>query len=120
MTAEVLAFPTTSQIRAIVEHEIPATVSTLPDRSAEEAADVPLHEILRRAVVAYRQGEAREHGSLAHRHHLAIAHAYLDAAAIIAGRPEVARELAQSLDLAIYDIRRLTRIARDYDGPSPA
>lgn len=116
MTAEVLAFPTTGQLRAIVEHDVPAPVRNLPTRSV----DAPLHEILRKAVVAHRAGESREPGSLAHRHHLAIAHTYLDAAAIVAGNPDAARELAQCLENSVYDIRALARIAQDADGPHTA
>ncbi|QOD06006.1 hypothetical protein [Pseudarthrobacter sp. BIM B-2242] len=116
MTAEVFTFPTTGQLRAIVEHDVPAPVRILPTRSA----DAPLHEILRKAVVAHRAGEARERGSFAHRHHLAIAHTYLDAAAILAGNPDAAQEMAQCLDASVYDIRALSRIARDSGGPHTA
>lgn len=116
----VLAFPATDLARSLVERAVPATVRVLPDRTAVNEADRPLHEMLRKAVVAYRAGEDRAPGSLGHRHHLAIAHAYLDSAEILTGVPGAAGELAQCLDVAIFDIRKLARIARDYAGPSPA
>lgn len=116
----VLAFPATDFARSLAERAVPATVRSLPDRAAVNEADRPLHEILRKAIVAFRSGEDRTPGSLGHRHHLAIAHTYLDAAEILTGVPGAAGELAQCLDVAIFDVRKLARIARDYAGPAHA
>lgn len=103
----VLAFPATDLARSVAE------------RAAVNAADRPLREMLRKAVVAYRAGEDRTPGSIDHRHHLAVAHAYLDAAEIVTEATGGASELSQCLDMAILDIRKLTRIARDYAGLRP-
>lgn len=90
----------------------PATVNVV--------SDVVLHELLRKAVVAHRAGEARPAGSLAHRHHLAVSVAILDAVQIVMGVSGIAQELGQSIDVGITDVRKLTRIARDFDGPRTA
>lgn len=98
----------------------------LPQQEATESLpsavipDPVLHEMLRKAVASYRTGEDRVPGSLSHRHHLAVAHAYLDAIAVVLGSPGIAHELAHCLDAGIFEVRRLTRIARDYDGPASA
>jgi hypothetical protein len=119
MTATVLDFPTVDQAGLSgLERDTDAVITHLVPRASAPAE--PLHEILRKAVVSYRSSDARTPGSFASRHHLAIAHAYLDAAAIIAGHPDVAHELARSLEAGIFDIKKLTRIARDFDGPAPA
>lgn len=83
-------------------------------------SDTVLHELLRKAVVAHRAGEARTPGSLSHRHHLAVSHAVLDAIEIVMGVCGVAKELGQCLDVHITDVRKLTRIAREFDGPHSA
>lgn len=119
MTATVLDFPSLAQAQLPgIDRDTDAVITHLVPRVSAPAE--PLHEILRKAVVAYRSSEVRSPGSFASRHHLAICHAYLDAAAIIAGHPDIAHELAQCLDVGIFDIKKLTRIARDFDGPSPA
>ena len=119
MTATVLDFPSVAQAQLPgIERETDAVITPLVPRVS--VPDEPLYEILRKAVVAYRSSEARASGSFASRHHLAICHAYLDAAAIIAGHPDIAVELAQCLDVGIFDIKKLTRIARNFDGPAPA
>jgi len=116
----VLAFPATDHARSLAERAVPATVRELPDRAAVNTDDRPLHEMLRKAVVSYRAGEERTPGSIGHRHHLAVAHAYLDAVEILTGTAGAAGELSQCLDVAIFDIRKLARIARDYAGPAHA
>jgi hypothetical protein len=119
MTATVLDFPSLDQAQLpAVERDTEAVITRLVPRVSAPAE--PLHEILRKAVVAYRSSEVRSPGSFASRHHLAICHAYLDAAAIVAGSPDIAPELGRSLDAGIFDIKKLTRIARDFDGPAPA
>lgn len=119
MTATVLDFPTVAQAQLPgLDRGADAVITHLVPRASAPAE--PLYEILRKAVVAYRSSDARTPGSFASRHHLAICHAYLDAAAIIAGHPDIAHELAQCLDVGIFDIKKLTRIARDFDGPAPA
>lgn len=91
------------------------------DRAAgQPISDAVLHELLRKAVVAHRAGEARTPGSLAHRHHLAIAVALLDAIQIVLGSCGLAQELERCMNAGITDIRALTRIARDFDGPQSA
>lgn len=112
----VISFPTTGQPAApAADLGADAVVTPLVPRAA--AAVDPLYEILRKAVVSYRAHAARGRGSFAARHHLAIAHAYLDAAALVAGNADAAGELAQCLDVEIFDIKRLAAIARSYDGP---
>lgn len=83
-------------------------------------ADPVLHELLRKAVVAHRAGDARVPGSLGHRHHLAVSCALVDAIETVMGVPGIATELGRCLDAGITDIRYLARAARDYDGPQPA
>lgn len=83
-------------------------------------ADTVLHELLRKAVVAHRAGEARVPGSLGHRHHLAVSAAVLDAIEIVMGVQGLASVLGQSLNTRVTDVRRLSRIARDFDGPQTA
>ncbi|ACL42251.1 hypothetical protein Achl_4300 (plasmid) [Pseudarthrobacter chlorophenolicus A6] len=83
-------------------------------------SDPVLHELLRKAVVAHRAGEARTAGSLAHRHHLAVSVAVLDAIEIVMGVGGLARELGQHMDARITDVRKLARVARDFDGPRTA
>lgn len=97
-----------------------------PRQSTPQATTVPvvsdtvLHELLRKAVVAHRAGEARAAGSLGHRHHLAVSLAVLDAIEIVMGVCGVAQDLGRSMDGGITDVRKLARIARDFDGPQPA
>lgn len=111
----VLDFPITDQATLpVFELETDAVIMPLVPR---ETTTDPLHEILRKAVVSYRASAARTSGSFASRHHLAISHAYLDAAAILAGNPGSAGELAQCLDVDIFDIKKLAAIARSYEGP---
>lgn len=83
-------------------------------------ADPVLHELLRKAVVAHRAGEARVPGSLGHRHHLAVSSAVLDAIEIVMGVQGLASVLGQSLNTRVTDVRSLGRIARDFDGPQSA
>lgn len=101
----VISFPT----KAIDEHS-----------TGQEITDTVLHELLRKAVVAHRAGDARATGSLGHRHHLAVSMAVLDAIQIVMGSSGVAQELERSMDAGITDVRVLTRIARDFDGPQSA
>jgi hypothetical protein len=102
------------------------TVISFPGRvndqspSVQEVSDTVLHELLRKAVVAHRAGEARTPGSLGHRHHLAVSLAVLDALQIVMGVCGVAQELERCIEAGITDIRKLARIARDFDGPQPA
>ncbi len=80
-------------------HTFPTTERRNRDiRSALGTTDKALHELLRKAVVAYRSGTVRTQGSLAHRHHLATAHTYLDAIETVLDIPNVAKELAKCLD----------------------
>lgn len=79
-----------------------------------------LHELLRKAVVAHRAGEARVPGSIGHRHHFAVSRAVLDAIEIVVGVCGLATELGKSLDVHITDVRKLARITREYTGPTPA
>jgi hypothetical protein len=88
--------------------------------SVQEVTDAVLHELLRKAVVAYRAGEARTPGSLGHRHHLAVSLAILDAIQIVMGVCGVAQVLERSMNAGITDIRKLARIARAFDGPRSA
>lgn len=83
-------------------------------------ADDVLFELLRKAVAAYRSGEVRVPGSLSHRHHLALSHAFLDSISVVMGDAGIAKELGQCLSVGITDIRRLGRIAREFDGPQSA
>jgi hypothetical protein len=87
---------------------------------AQHVSDTVLHELLRKAVVAHRAGEARAPGSLSHRHHLAVSVALLDAIQIVMGTCGLAQELERCMNTGITDIRTLTRIARDFDGPQSA
>lgn len=82
--------------------------------------DAALHELLRKAVVAYRAGAARVPGSLSHRHHLAVAQALFDAIAIVLGEPGLDRELIRCVGSGTTDIRRLALIARNFSGPESA
>lgn len=88
--------------------------------TAQHVTDTVLHELLRKAVVAHRAGEARAPGSLAHRHHLAVSLALLDAIQIVMGSCGLAQELERCMDVGITDVRKLSRIARDFDGPQSA
>lgn len=103
-----------------------AVVITFPSkvedpRPTESAiTDAALHELLRKAVVAHRAGEARTPGSLGHRHHLAVSLAVLDAIQIVMGQEGLAQELDHCLSVGITDVRKLARIARDFDGPHSA
>ncbi|GAA4033225.1 hypothetical protein GCM10023063_15860 [Arthrobacter methylotrophus] len=83
-------------------------------------SDAVLQELLRKAVVAYRAGEARVAGSLGHRHHLAVSLALLDAIQIVMDACGLAQELERCMGTGITDIRTLTRIVRDFDGPRSA
>ncbi|MDJ0354467.1 hypothetical protein [Pseudarthrobacter sp. PH31-O2] len=65
----VLAFPATDLALSLADRAVPATVRVLPDRTAVNEADRPLHEMLHKAVVAYRAGEDRAPGPPGHRHH---------------------------------------------------
>lgn len=96
------------------------TKATVQGADMHQVTDIVLHELLRKAVVAHRAGEARAHGSLGHRHHLAVSLALLDAVQIVMGNAGVAQELERCIDSGITDIRQLTRIARDFDGPQSA
>ncbi|QOT19598.1 hypothetical protein [Paenarthrobacter sp. YJN-5] len=98
----------------------PAKGTTALALTPREVADEVLHELLRKAVVAHRAGEARAQGSLGHRHHLAVSLALLDAIQIVMGVSDVAQELGRCMEAGITDIRQLTRIARDFDGPQSA
>lgn len=88
--------------------------------TGQAISDTVLNELLRKAVVAHRAGNARAPGSLAHRHHLAVSLALLDAIQIVMGSCGLAQELERSMNAGITDIRKLSRIARDFDGPQPA
>lgn len=96
--------------------------SKVKDQSDEKqhVTDTVLHELLRKAVVAHRAGEARAPGSLAHRHHFAVSLALLDAIQVVMSSCGVARELERCMDAGITDVRKLARIARDFDGPQSA
>ncbi|MBG0738768.1 hypothetical protein IV500_04960 [Paeniglutamicibacter antarcticus] len=98
----------------------PTKTAATPRTSAYEVTDEVLHELLRKAVVAYRAGEARTPGSLAHRHHFAVSVALLDAIQVIMGFGGVAQELERCLGSGITDIRALARVARAYNGPESA
>ncbi|MCU6481922.1 hypothetical protein [Arthrobacter sp. A2-55] len=89
-------------------------------RVAMDVADKALHELLRKAVVAHRAATVRNPGTIANRHHRTMAHAYLDAVAIIVDRPGVDFEIMGHLDAGVFDIRKLTAIARSWDGPDAA
>lgn len=102
------------------------TVISFPSKVKDQVAteqhvtDTVLHELLRKAVVAHRAGEARTPGSLAHRHHLAVSLALVDAIQIVMDSCGLAQELERCMETGITDIRTLTRIARDFDGPQSA
>lgn len=101
----------------IIEFPRQATQPTAP---ANDITDTVLHELLRKAVVAYRAGDARANGSLGHRHHLAVSVAILDALQTVMGVCGVAKELGNCMEDGITDVRKLARIARDFDGPQSA
>ena len=88
--------------------------------AVSEISDTVLHELLRKAVVAHRAGEARVSGSLGHRHHLAVSVAILDAIQTVMGVHDIAQELGRCMEAGITDVRKLARIARDFDGPQSA
>ncbi|WP_422759173.1 hypothetical protein [Paenarthrobacter sp. C1] len=98
----------------------PAKAPAAPTLTSREVSDEVLYELLRKALVAHRAGEARVQGSLGHRHHLAVSLALLDAIQIVMGVGDVAQELGRCMDAGITDIRKLARIARDFDGPQSA
>lgn len=95
----------------------PAPQARIHVTEAPEVTDAVLHELLRKALAAHRSGIIRVPGSLSHRHHLALSHAFLDSIEIVMGVCGLARELAQSLDMGITDVRKLARIARNFGGP---
>lgn len=88
--------------------------------AAPTVSDAVLHELLRKAVVARRASEARASGSVGHRHHLAVSVAILDAVQIVMGTDGLAVELDRTLESRTTDIRKLARIARQFEGPRPA
>ncbi|MET4143900.1 hypothetical protein [Arthrobacter sp. UYCo732] len=100
----------------IIEFPRQATQPT----AASDISDAVLHELLRKAVVAHRAGEARVPGSLGHRHHLAVALAVLEAIEIVMEGCSLANELEQTMTAGIKDVKVLARIAREYDGPESA
>jgi hypothetical protein len=117
MTATVLDFPSVAQAQlpglerdtdAVITRLVPASLSRM-NRCTRSSAS-PSSRTAPEVPPAGRSS----------RHHLAICHAYLDAAAIVAGHPDIAIELAQCLDVGVFDIKKLTRIARNFDGPAPA
>lgn len=100
----VVAFPT--------EHRQDiGTMFHMPEPSLQ-VPDAVLHDLLRNAVSEHRTGAVRTRGSIAHRHHLAIAHAYLDSIELMFQTPDLARELVRCLDDRVFDIRRLAGIAQ--------
>jgi hypothetical protein len=102
-------------------HLLPTRTSQPEARTAADEANDALNELLRQAVVAYHAQGLRAVGSISSRHHLAISHTYLHAVEIMLAKPGVKNELACCLDVGIFDIRRLARVARDFtDGPAAA
>mgnify|MGYP003407452443 CR=1 len=90
-------------------------------RTAKDESEDALNELLRQAVIAYHAQGLRAVGSISSRHHLAIAHTYLHAVEIMLAKPGLKNELVRCLDTNIFDIRRLSRLARDYtNGPAAA
>lgn len=99
----------------------PAAAAAEPaEITPEQHLDAALHELLRRAVAAYRTGETKTPGSMAHRHQIDIAHAYLESAAILTDQPEAPIELCRALEVRVFDLRKLARIARDPGSPQSA
>lgn len=103
-------------------HLLSTRTQTQPDtRTAKDESGDALNELLRQAVIAYHAQGLRAVGSISSRHHLGISHAYLHAVEIMVGKPGLKNELAQCLDVNIHDVRRLARLARDYNnGPAAA
>lgn len=101
-------------------------VINLDDRRVKEInsvvdlGDDPLHELLRKAVVAWRQADKHALKSAAQRLHLSTAYAYLESISIVLGKAGLSTELGHCLSVEIFDIRKLARIARDWTGPTGA
>lgn len=104
----------------IIEFPRPAGKTSHPTTDGSAISDTVLHELIRKAVIAHRAGEARVLGSLGHRHHRAVSAAILDAVQTILGTSGVAQELGQCMENGITDVRKLSRIAREFDGPQSA
>lgn len=88
--------------------------------SAADLADDPLHELLRKAVVAWRLAGKQVTRSESQRLHFSTAYTYLDSISIVLGKAGLSSELGHCLSVDIYDIRKLGRIARDWTGPAGA
>ncbi|MEH0110515.1 hypothetical protein V6N00_12465 [Tersicoccus sp. MR15.9] len=113
MTATVIDFPHRTRTNAPATHR-------QNQATARAAAPSPIHELLRLAVVAYRAGSMRTVGTVANRHHLEVAYAYLHAVAVVVEKPGVELELTRLLAAGVFDIRRLVFTAHNWDGPDAA
>lgn len=86
-------------------------------RSALDASDKAVHELLRRAVVESRAARQRIPSSPAGTVHTRAAAAYLEAVAVVLDKPGVEEALTIRVHAGIFDIRKLAAVARDWDGP---
>ena len=82
--------------------------------------DSVLHEMLRKAVAAYRSSCMHDAGSPAARQKNAVSKAYLDSLAVVLEKPGLDSHLSYYLSMSVFDIRKLTRLAHTYGTPDAA
>lgn len=98
-------------------------VIALPVRTSTATQTDPdsvLHELLRKAVAAHRSSDMHDAGSPSGRQKNAVSRAYLDAIAIMLEKPGLDANLAHYLSMSVFDIRKLTRIAKTFGTPDAA